>query len=605
MRETWRELLQASCRALLRPFRTSRRAALGGGLLLFFALVALVGPLLVGDPTLPVGRPHAPPSWAHPFGTTGQGQDVLAQTVVGARLTLAVGLAVGLLVTAVGALVGVTAGFLGRRVDDALSLTTNVFLVIPGLPLAIVLAAYLPPGAGRTVLVLSAAGWAWNARVFRAETLTLARRDFVSAALVVGEGRARIILRELLPNMASLLAATLVGNVLYAVGAQVGLEFLGLGDGAAVTWGTNLYWAANDAALLTRSWWMFVPTGACIALVGFALTLVGGAIDALTNPSLRRHTPSQASRAAGAPGPSAFVPAPAPAGAGLLCVRDLVVEYAGERGPTRAVDGVSLEVGAGEVFGLAGESGSGKSTLGHALLRLLPPGAGIAAGRVWLEGEEVTALSPKALRAFRWAKVSMVFQSAMSALNPVLTVGAHFEDTLEAHGQAGGPGEARARAVELLELVGLPREVVDAHPHTLSGGMRQRVGIALALVLRPRLVVMDEPTTALDVVVQKELLQRVLALRARLGFAVLFITHDLPLLLALADRVGVLREGRLVEVGTPAQLRAGARHPYTRQLLSAFPTLLAAPGAPAAGGAPGVPAAPAAPALVAVAGGRP
>lgn len=558
--------MRDSLRRLLRH----RKAAVGGGILLFFLALALVGPWLVMDPGDLVGRPHQPPSRAHLFGTTGQGQDVLAQTVVGARETLAVGFAVGALVTLVGALIGVTSGYLGRRVDDVLSLTTNVFLVIPGLPLAIVLGAYLPSGPLRMVAVLTVAGWAWNARVFRSEALSLRNRDFVSAAVVVGESRARIIVRELLPNMASMLGSSFIGNTLYAVGAQVGLEFLGLGDVGSVTWGTNLYWAANDAALLTRSWWIFVPTGVCIALVGFSLTLLSSAIDEMTNPALKA-PPAVALESAAVTATQAEPLAPGV----LLSVRELCIDYATERGPSRVVDTVSFDIAPGEVFGLAGESGSGKSTIGFGLLRLLPPAARVTQGRILFDGTDVTALDASALRAFRWSQVSMVFQSAMSALNPVLTLGEQFHDTLAAHGRTSRAA-SYARARELLAMVGLSPELVDAWPHQLSGGMRQRVGIALALALEPKLVVMDEPTTALDVVVQKELLQRMIELKQRLGFAILFITHDLPLLLALSDRVGILQGGKLVEVDTAQRLRTEARHPYTRLLLSSFPHLNAA-----------------------------
>jgi peptide/nickel transport system permease protein len=569
-------------RDFLRRLTRHRKAAVGGSLLVFFLLLALVGPFFVMDPTELVGRPHQPPSAAHWFGTTGQGQDVLAQTVVGSRETLAVGFAVGALVTLIGALMGITAGYLGRRVDDVLSLTTNVFLVIPGMPLAIVLGAYLPSGPLRMVAVLTVAGWAWNARVFRAESLALRGRDFVSAAVVTGESHSRIVSRELLPNMASLLGSSFIGNTLYAVGAQVGLEFLGLGDVSAVTWGTNLYWAGNDAALLTRSWWIFVPTGVCIALVGFSLTLVSSAIDEMTNPALRVHKAAPPLTGVGTLAPT---PMERQAPGVLLRVKDLCVDYATEKGPSRVVDTVSFDVAPGEVFGLAGESGSGKSTIGSALLGLLPASARVTQGSIYFNGMDVTHLEGTGLRAFRWRQVSMVFQSAMSALNPVLTLGEQFHDTLAAHGRVSRAA-SYARARELLGMVGLSPDLVTAWPHQLSGGMRQRVGIALALALEPRLVIMDEPTTALDVVVQKELLQRMVELKQRLGFAMLFITHDLPLLLALSDRVGVLQGGKLVEVDTSAALRAGARHPYTQLLLSSFPHLSASDAAPKPAPAP-------------------
>ncbi len=264
-----------------------RRARLGLGILGAFAVLAVVGPWLVGDPTAPVARPLSPPSWAHWLGTTGQGQDVLAQTICGARTSLAIGFVVGISQVAIGAVIGACAGVLRGWVDDVLSLLINVFLIMPGLPLMVIIAAYLPTGATTIALVLIVTGWAWSARVIRAQALAIAGKDFVAAARVAGEGRARIVLVEVLPNMTSLLVSACIGATIYAIGAEVALEFLGLGDVAAVTWGTNLYWATNDSALLTGAWWTFVPTGACVALVGFALALVNGAIDEVGNPRLR------------------------------------------------------------------------------------------------------------------------------------------------------------------------------------------------------------------------------------------------------------------------------------------------------------------------------
>ena len=262
------------------------KATVGAMILGAFGVMALLGPWWVGDPLAFVGQPHAPPFGEHLFGTNGQGQDVLAQTVVGARITLVVGFIVGLAVTVIGALIGVCAGYFGGRIDSVLSLLINVFLVIPGLPLAIVIAAYLPAGPGTIALVLILTGWAWGARVLRAQTLSLREEDFVAAAIVSGESHLRIVVVELLPNMISLIASGFIGSTVFAIGAQVGLEFLGLGNPSVVTWGTNLFWASNDSALLTGSWWTFVPTGLCLALIGFGLTLINFAIDDITNPRL-------------------------------------------------------------------------------------------------------------------------------------------------------------------------------------------------------------------------------------------------------------------------------------------------------------------------------
>jgi len=277
--------------------RGDLRSRVGAALLLLFVLVAVAGPWLVADPVALVAKPLEPPSAEHWLGTTGQGQDVLAQTVVGARSTLLVGVVVGILVVALGAAIGATAGFLGGVADLVLGLVINVSLVMPGLPLMVILAAWLPPGPVTMALVLIFTGWPWHARVVRAQVLALRNRDFVAAAVVRGEPTWRVVAVEILPNLASLLGSSAVGATLYAIGAQVGLEFLGLGDLASVSWGTNLYWATNDSALLVGAWWTFVPTGVCLALVGFGLALLGFALDERANPRL-------AVSSSGAPGPT-------------------------------------------------------------------------------------------------------------------------------------------------------------------------------------------------------------------------------------------------------------------------------------------------------------
>lgn len=275
-------------RTLVRTLLSDRKALAGGIILLLAAAIALLAPVIApGDPNDFVGRPNQPPSAAYWFGTTASGQDVLAQTVWGSRISLSAGVLVGVLTTALGTLVGMTAGYLRGRTDDLLSLVVNVFLIMPSLPLLIVLAAFLPPGHATIVLVLTVTGWAWPARVLRAQTLALREKDFVIAAEMLGETRLRIVFVEILPNMLSIVAASFVGSVVYGIGAQAGLEFIGLGDTSAVSWGTNLYWAANNSSLLTGAWWTFVPSGACIAIVAFAFSLLNYAIDELTNPRLR------------------------------------------------------------------------------------------------------------------------------------------------------------------------------------------------------------------------------------------------------------------------------------------------------------------------------
>ncbi|OLF06127.1 dipeptide/oligopeptide/nickel ABC transporter ATP-binding protein [Actinophytocola xinjiangensis] len=262
----------------------------------------------------------------------------------------------------------------------------------------------------------------------------------------------------------------------------------------------------------------------------------------------------------------------------VLDIRGLSVDYGLGDAAVHAVRDVSLTLHRGEVLGLAGESGSGKSTLAYGMLRLLPPPGVVRSGQVFYhpgddEPVELMSLSAKRLRRFRWAEVAIVFQGAMNSLNPVHTVATQLTDVIAAHEPRTTPAARRARAVELLTLVGINADRLGSFPHQLSGGMRQRVMIAMALALEPRVVVMDEPTTALDVVMQRQILAKLVELRERIGFSVLFITHDLSLLVEFSDRIAIMYGGRIVEDAPAGQLYRDSLHPYSDGLLHSFPAL--------------------------------
>ncbi|WP_062463349.1 ABC transporter ATP-binding protein [Demequina soli] len=261
----------------------------------------------------------------------------------------------------------------------------------------------------------------------------------------------------------------------------------------------------------------------------------------------------------------------------LLTVSGFSVTYDVDP-PVEAVRDVSLELRRGEILGLAGESGCGKTTLAYGIQRLLKPPAVITGGRTVFHDEsgqdvDINALDADALRAFRWDKVSMVFQGAMNALNPVVAIGRQLEDVFTTHRPAMGRAERREECARLLDIVGVGRERLRSYPHELSGGMRQRVMIAMAMALRPQLMIMDEPTTALDVLVQRGILRQISELREELGFSVIFITHDLPLLLEISDRIAVMKDGRIVEIDSAERIYRDPQHEYTRRLLASFPSL--------------------------------
>ncbi|EMN7213360.1 ABC transporter ATP-binding protein [Vibrio vulnificus] len=256
----------------------------------------------------------------------------------------------------------------------------------------------------------------------------------------------------------------------------------------------------------------------------------------------------------------------------VLQVRNLCVDYITDNGDFNAVKSVSFDIGRGEIFGLAGESGCGKSTIAFAINRLNKPPAFISGGEILFEGRNLLALSDQALSVLRWSEIAMVFQSAMNSLNPVLTIEEQFADVLRHHSGFSNT-QAKDRAEKLLDLVNIPRHRLSEYPHQFSGGMRQRLVIAIALSLNPKLIIMDEPTTALDVVVQREILQQIYQLREEFGFSVLFITHDLALMSQLCDRIAIMRHGEIVEVDLSYQIRNHPKHPYTQKLWSSFPNI--------------------------------
>ncbi|MFF5079055.1 ABC transporter ATP-binding protein [Actinoplanes sp. NPDC000266] len=262
----------------------------------------------------------------------------------------------------------------------------------------------------------------------------------------------------------------------------------------------------------------------------------------------------------------------------VLEIRNLNVDYGLGDKAVHAVRDVSLTLHRGEVLGLAGESGSGKSTLAYGLTRLLPPPGVITGGEVIYhpasaEAYDVLALSDRKLRQFRWAETAIVFQGAMNSLNPVHKISTQLTDVLRAHEPKMSEHTRNARAREMLKLVGISPDRMDAYPHQLSGGMRQRVMIGMALILQPQVVIMDEPTTALDVVMQRQILGQLIELRERLGFSVIFITHDLSLLVEFSNRIAIMYGGRIVEEAPAATIYRDALHPYSAGLLASFPAL--------------------------------
>jgi len=561
-----------------------------------------------GDSGFPASYYPLPygPSAAHWLGTTVFAQDVWSQLLASTQATMFVGLLAAAIATALSIIFGVSAGYIGGATDEGLSLIANVFLAIPGLPLLIVLADYVP-SAGSSIFLVAAiiavTTWAYSARTLRAQTLSLRNRDFVEAARVSGEGRTRIILAEILPNLVPIVAASFLFTTLAAIYAYVAISFLGLGGSPTGSpaglwnWGEMLREGFANNAVRGGWWWWWAPPGICVALLGTGLALLNFGIDEFINPRLR--TAGLTARAAKKAGiklgtavgvtpvasisPIAVKPATSAADA-VLEIHGLSVDYGYGAEAVHAVMNCDLVLRRGRVLGLAGESGSGKTTLALAAMRLLRQPAVITSGQVLFHSRPFTGEGPKGtidllaaglhqLREVRWSEIAVVLQSSLNALNPVITVGAQFDDLLRVHRPKLSALDRWARSGELLEMVGMNADRLRSYPHELSGGMRQRAMIAMALALEPQVMILDEPTTALDVVTQREILEELMGLRDRLGFAALFITHDLSLLVELADEIAVMYAGRLMERAPAASLFHAPRLPYTHGLLNCFPPM--------------------------------
>jgi oligopeptide/dipeptide ABC transporter ATP-binding protein len=558
---------------VVRAVGRNKKALVGLLILLFFLVLTLFpGQIAPDDPQAEIFKPGLGPSSAHWFGTTAYGQDILSQLIWGARQSMIIAFAVGGLATVLAVLIGVSAAYLAGFADGFLSLVTDVILVIPIFPLVIVIAAYEKNADMFTlIVVLGALGWSYGARQFRSQTLSLRHRDFLEAARVRGERKLYIIVYEILPTMTSLIMASFLGAALYAVLFAAGLQFIGLGDPNSQSWGTMLYWAENNEALgAGMAYWAIMP-GVCVALLGGALALLNYAFDEISNPALRMR---RLDRRTDVSVPAVF-PAPPPVDTGkILEVRGLSVAYASDRGPVVAVDRVDFDLAPGEFLGIVGESGCGKSTLLYAIARLLgPPLSGeITAGQVIFRGRDLVPLDDAQLRSIRWKEMSVVMQSAMNALNPVLTIAAQMEDACRAHSNMSDK-EIEERSKEVLRLVSIDPIHLHSYPHQLSGGMRQRAMIAMALLFTPQLVIMDEPTSALDVVAQRSLMVQIKELQKKLGFAVVFVTHDMSLVRHFSDRLLVMYAGQIAELGPTGQVFERPLHPYSRGLLEAFPSI--------------------------------
>jgi oligopeptide/dipeptide ABC transporter ATP-binding protein len=566
----------------LRAFRTpvGVAAALLMGLVLILVIIA---PFVWGEraESIDTTRMLAGPSPEHWAGTDALGRDLVARVLVATRLSVMLALAATVVAVGVGLALGAGPMLLGRPIGSIITGAVNVAVAFPGLLLALFFAVIFGVGAVGAVLAIGLAGAPAFARLCQTLIASVGDRDFITAARIAGVGRRRLLARHVLPNIGEPLVVNATIGAGGALLAFAGLSFLGLGvQSPAYDWGrllqdglTNIYLQPVGA----------LAPGLAIVVAGLAFNLFGEAIakgfsigtldsggprTARAGPAVVATTPTRA--------PAVDVAAMEPSAGRepVLDVQGLSVTFPTAQGPVQPVRGVSFRVEPGEAVGVVGESGAGKSLMALALARLIEEPGNVSAARLRFEGSDLLGGSERGQRHLLGTSLSMVFQDPGTSFNPTRRVGGQLAEVGRYHLDMSR-AEANTRAVDRLRAVHVPapeRRAIQ-YPHELSGGLRQRAMIGMGLMGSPTLIIADEPTTALDVTIQKQVLGLLQSIREQSGVALLLISHDVAVVRQICDRVLVMYAGRIVEDLPAADLVTGARHPYTRALVAAVPDM--------------------------------
>ncbi len=550
------------------------RLALAGGIVLsFVVLLALVTPLLpLAEPnvTNTAARFQRPFTQGALLGTDHLGRDLLSRLLWGTRLSLAVGFAAAIAAATLGAAIGIIAGFYGGRTDNIIMRGVDMLMAFPYILLALAIVAALGPGLFNALIAVAAVNVPFFARNIRGITVGIAHKEFVDAARLAGLSNTRIILSEILPNVIPVIVIAMSTTIGWMILETAGLSFLGLGSQPPQADLGSMLGEARSA-LITNPHTSVVP-GVMILIIVMSINLLGDGVRDALDPRLKS---GALSRPMAATLVDRKAPVPPGTGAGLLEVQDLETQFHVRNRIYRAVGGVSLYVRPGECLGIIGESGSGKSVTALSVMGLVasPPGV-ITGGAVRYDGVDLIGAPYRKLRDMRGRNVAYIFQDPLSTLHPLYRIGDQLIEAIRAH-RAIGKAEGRAKAIALLKDVRIPNaeQRISDYPHELSGGMRQRVGIAMALANEPDIIIADEPTTALDVTVQAQILALLDDLRRSRGLAIVFITHDFGVVGQLCDRVAVMYAGRIVEEGTTQAVLDTPTHPYTARLMACVPEL--------------------------------
>ena len=514
------------------------------------------------------------PSAAHWLGTDDLGRDVLSRLIHGSRIAVIAAVEATAIAIVIGVPIGLFIGYRGGWWDWVVMRIVEAIVSIPGIMVAIVILALLGTGLHKAMIALGILFSTSFLRLARGVVLAEREEVYVRSARVIGASDSRILLRHILPNVAPPLIVQTTLTVGAVLLAEAGLSFIGLGvQPPDASWGTML---STASAYMDLHWFLAIPPGIAIILTVLSINLIGDVVrDGIGRGialGTRHDTPAARFEDARAMEPAPATP-PVPRENEVLRVEGLqVMVSTADGGELPLITDLSMSISKGETLGLVGESGSGKTLTGLAILGLTSVALRTTHGSINLNGRDLRTLARRELEAVRGNEVAMVFQDPTTSLNPAFTVGSQISEVLRAK-KGLSSREAWKQTVALIDRVGIPRpaERARAFPHELSGGMAQRIAIARALSCNPSLLIADEPTTALDVTVQQEILDLFRDLQAEFGMAILFVTHDLAVAADICDRVNVMYAGQTVELAEIGALFARPRHPYTRGLLTAMP----------------------------------
>ena len=548
----------------------NRLALFGGVLLILIFIISFLSPILpLKDPdiTKTSDRFLLPFSDGYLLGTDHLGRDLLSRLLWGTRLSLLVGISAALISATIGSILGTIAGFYGNKTDNIIMRLIDVLMAFPYILLALAIVAVLGPGLFNAMIAVALVNIPFFARNIRGVTVTIANKEFIEAAKLSGMNNFQIIIYEIFPNILPVIVVTISTTVGWMILETAGLSFLGLGSQPPQADLGSMLGEARSA-LIVNPHTSYVP-GAMIFLIVIGVNLFGDGIRDALDPRLSKGqlikpqpvTQIKSLRKVN-PKPNTF-----------FSVENLTTAFEFDKKLYLASKDVSFDIEKGECLGLIGESGSGKSVTALSITCLVasPPGV-ITDGSINYSGKNILEMDYKELRKIRGNKISYIFQDPLSTLHPLIKIGKQLEEAFIEHSENKN-NEASLRGKELLKLVQIPNieNVWNSYPHELSGGMRQRVSIAMALTNDPELIIADEPTTALDVTVQAQILSILDSLRKKRGLSVLFISHDFGVVSQICERVIVMYGGQIVEQGKTENIMKQPRHPYTKQLMECVP----------------------------------